>query len=144
MNKTFWLLPHIRAQPLYHSFYECKRKLNPFHGSGSNRYTALFTSSRENSILSMAQDQTSTPLFLRVKEQTQSFPRLRIKPVHRSFYEFKSKLNPFHGSGSSQYNCLKSYRNTPQHSEIIDISLSRDQTSTIVWNPIETHHNTLK
>ena len=59
------------------------------------------------------QSPTATPLLLRVQEQTQFFPRLRIKPVHRSFYEFKSKFNPFHGSGSNRYNCLKLYKNTP-------------------------------
>ena len=117
LNKPFLLFLHIRVQPLHCSYYEFKSKLNSFHGSGSNQYTALFTISRANSILSTAQDQTGIPLFLRFQEQTQFFSRLRIKPVHCSFYDFKSKLNPFHGSGSNRYNCLKSYRNTPQHSK---------------------------
>ena len=61
-----------------------------------------------------------------MQEQTQSFPRLKIKPVYRSFYEFKSKLNRFHGSRSNRYNCLKSYTNTPQLSEVIDLQFSHN------------------
>ena len=74
--------------------------------------------------LSSDQSPTATLLLLRVQEQTQSFPWLRIKPVHRSFYEFKSKLSPYHGSGSNRYNYLKSYRNKPRLFEVIDLQFS--------------------
>ena len=62
------------------------------------------------STLSSDQSSTATLLFLRVQEQTQSLPWLRIKSVHRCFYEFKSKLNSLHGSGSNWYTTISSLR----------------------------------
>ena len=84
-----------------------------FLGSEPNRYTAPFTSARANTILSTTQDQIGTPLFLRVQEQTQSFP----------------------SSESNRYTAL--FTNLRANSIL---SKAQDQTSRIVWNFIETHH----
>ena len=54
---------------------------------------------RSNSTYSTLQ----APLENLNKELSRLFPRIRAKPLHRSFYEFKSKLNPFHGARSNRY-----------------------------------------
>ena len=86
--------------------------------------------------LSSDQSPTATPLFLLVQEKTQSFPRLRIKPVHNFFYEFRSKLNHFHGSRLNRYNCLKLYRNTPQLSKVVDLQFSHNTIDISLKNKI--------
>ena len=66
------------------------------------------------------------------KQLSRLFPRIRAKPLHRSFYEFKSKLNPFHVAGSNRYKYLNFSSNTPQLSERVNLPF---EALTTIFSP---------